>query len=64
MSIGNRKLVVAAIIVVVVVLANASEVVTWMQDSGIIPLAQHLRAEYFTGMAIVVIAADADSVAW
>ena len=57
MSIGIRKLLVAGAIVVVLALANAGAIVGWLQDLGVIPLAQSIRSDYVTGTAIAVIVA-------
>ena len=57
MSIGSRKLVVVSVIATVLVLANAGTIVSWMQEAGLIPLAQYIRSEYITGTAIAVIVA-------
>jgi len=57
MSIGSRKLLVAGVIAAVLVLANVGTIVGWLQDLGVIPLAEHVRSEYVTGTAIVVIVA-------
>ena len=54
MSIGGRKLAVAAVIVAILALANTSSIVGWLQDLGVIPLAQYIRSEYVTGTAIAV----------
>ena len=57
MSIGIRKLLVVAVIAAVLVLTNVGLVVAWLEESGVIPWAKHLRDEYFTGTAITVIVA-------
>lgn len=57
MSIVKRKLLVASAIVMVLVLANAGTIVAWLRGTGLILLAEHLRAEYVTGTAIAVIVA-------
>ena len=57
MSIARRKLLVASVIVLVLLLANAGTIVAWMQDLGVIPLAQYIRSEYVTGTAIAMIMA-------
>ena len=57
MSIGSRKLAVASVIVAVLLLANAGGLVVWLQDLGVIPLAQYIRSEYITGTAIAVVVA-------
>lgn len=57
MSIGSRKLVVVGVIAAVLVLASTGTIVEWLQELGVIPLAQHIRSEYITGTAIAVIAA-------
>ena len=57
MSIARRKLLVASVIVLVLLLANAGTIVAWMQDLGVIPLAQYIRSEYITGTAIALIVA-------
>ena len=57
MSIGSRKLLIACVIATVLLLANAGTVLAWLQDLGVIPLAQHIRSEYVTGTAIAVIMA-------
>ncbi len=57
MSIVKRKRLVVAIIVVVLVLANTGAIVAWLQATGLIPLAEYLRAEYVTGTAIAVVVA-------
>ncbi|MGD2109556.1 MAG: hypothetical protein PVI86_09210 [Phycisphaerae bacterium] len=57
MSIGSRKLFVAGAIAAIFAVANAGTIVGWLQDLGVIPLAQHIRSEYITGTAIAVIVA-------
>ncbi len=57
MSNAKRKLVVAGPIVAVLVLANAGAILAWLQNLGVIPLAQHIRSEYVTGTSIAVIVA-------
>ena len=57
MSVGSRRLLVAAVLVVILSLANAGTIVGWLQDLGVIPFAQYLRSEYITGTAIAVIMA-------
>ncbi len=57
MSIGKRKLAVISVIAAVLLLANAGTIVDWLQGIGLIPLAEYLRVEYVTGMAIAVIVA-------
>ena len=57
MSIEKRKLLIVGIIVAVLALANTGAIVGWLQGSGLIPLAEYIRAEYVTGTAIAVIVA-------
>ena len=57
MSIGNRKLLVASVVVVVVTLANTGTILVWLQELGVLPLAEHIRSEYLTGTAIAIIVA-------
>ncbi len=57
MSIAKRKLGVCVAITAVLVLANTGTIFAWLQDLGVIPFAQHIRSEYVTGTAIVVIVA-------
>lgn len=57
MSLGFRKIIVVGTIIAVLLLANASLLVSWLQESGLVPLANHVRSEYLTGTAITVIAA-------
>lgn len=55
MSLRARKIIVVTVLAVVLLLANAWLVADWLDRTGVIGGAQHLRAEYFTGTAIVVI---------
>ena len=57
MAVGSRKLVVVGVSAAVLVLASAGTIVEWLQELGVIPLAQHIQSEYLTGTAIAVIAA-------
>ena len=57
MSIGSRKLLVAGAIAAIFAVANAGTIVGWLQDLGVIPLAQHIRSEFTTGTAVAVIVA-------
>jgi hypothetical protein len=42
-------------IVAVLLLANVGGILAWLQGIGLIPLAEHLRAECVTGTAIAVV---------
>ncbi len=56
MSLAVRKLIIIGLIAAVLLLANAWAIVSWLGESGLIGLAQHIRAEWFTGTAVAVIA--------
>jgi hypothetical protein len=56
-SLRAKKIVVVAVIGAVILLANAWLVAEWLDKLGAVDWAQHVRAEYFTGTAIVVILA-------
>lgn len=57
MFLGIRKLIVLAVILAVFLLGNVWMVVNWLQEHGVVDLAQHLRTEYLTGTALAVIIA-------
>ncbi|MCY2950813.1 MAG: hypothetical protein NTU53_02415 [Planctomycetota bacterium] len=57
MKLATRKLIILLAIVVVLAAANALAIVAWLDHSGIIDFAGHIRSEYLTGTAIAVIAA-------
>ena len=57
MSITRRKLLVASVIVAVLLFANAGTIVAWLQELGVLPLAEYVQSEYLTGTAIAVVVA-------
>lgn len=57
MSVAGRKLLVIGAVVLVLLLANVGTIVSVLKDLGMLPLAEHIRAEYLTGTAIAVIVA-------
>ena len=57
MSLGIRKVTVLALVVGIFLLANLWFLVNWLQDQGVVDVAQYVRAEYLTGTAITVIIA-------
>ena len=57
MTLSVRRLSVIGFVAAILLLANAGAIVAWMQGIGLVPLAEHLRAEYVTGTAIAVIVA-------
>ena len=57
MSLGIRKVAVLALVAGVFLLANLWFVVNWLQDQGVVDVARHVRAEYFTGTAITILIA-------
>ncbi len=57
MSLGIRKVAVLALVAGVFLLANLWFVVNWLQDQGVVDVAQHVRAEYLTGTAITILIA-------
>jgi hypothetical protein len=56
-KLATRKLIILLIIIVVLVVANALAIAAWLDHSGIIDFARHIRSEYLTGTSIAVIAA-------
>ena len=56
MKLATRKLIILLAIVAVLVVANALAIAAWLDHSGIIDFARHIRREYLTGTAIAVIA--------
>lgn len=57
MTLAIRKVIVAFAILVVLLLANMVAFVCWLERSGVIAWAQHVREEFVTGTAITVILA-------
>ncbi|MCY2955097.1 MAG: hypothetical protein NTU53_24480 [Planctomycetota bacterium] len=57
MKLATRKLIILLTLIVVLAIANALAIVAWLDHSGIIDFARHIRGEYLTGTAIAVIAA-------
>jgi hypothetical protein len=53
----RRKVFVFGFVLAVVLLANAAIIAQWLDDTGIVGLAQAVRHEYLTGTAIAIIAA-------
>ena len=54
MVLRTRKLVIAGVIAAVLFLANALVIAAWLDNSGVIGWARHIREEYATGTAITV----------
>ena len=57
MNIEHRKTVIAIVVAFVLALANMNEVVSWLEEAGVLPWARQIRSEYLTGTAIAVILA-------
>ncbi len=57
MNLTHRKIAIATVVALTIVLANMNEIVSWLQELGVLPLAEHIRSEYLTGTAIAVIVA-------
>lgn len=57
MTLAIRKIIVASAILVVLLLANMVALVCWLDRTGVIAWAQHVREEFLTGTAITVILA-------
>ena len=55
MTPGIRKLIVVGLVAAILLLAKAGAIAAWLYNVGLIPWAQHLRAEYITGTAITII---------
>ncbi len=55
MTLGIRKFVVVSLVGAVVLFANFLLVARWLQEKGVIDLAQHVRREFLTGTAITII---------
>jgi hypothetical protein len=57
MTLDVRKLIVVALAGGLFLLGNLWNVVQWLDDRGLIRAAQHIRREYLTGAAVVIIVA-------
>jgi hypothetical protein len=55
MTLGMRKIIVAAVVAVILILANFLVLGHWLDNIGLIPWAQTLRERYVTGTAITII---------
>ncbi len=55
MSLGIRKLIVLGCVAGICVVGNVWLIVGWLQEHGVIDLAQYMRQEYLTGTAITLI---------
>ncbi len=55
MTLGIRKLIVVSLVGAVVLFANFLLLAHWLQEKGVIDLAQHVRREFLTGTAITII---------
>lgn len=55
MTLGIRKLIVLGLVTGIFLLGNIWLVVSWLNEQGVIDLAQHVRREYLTGTAITLI---------
>ena len=55
MALGVRKLIVLGLIGGVFLLANTMFLAYWLQEMGVVDLAQRLREEFITGTAITVV---------
>jgi hypothetical protein len=55
MTLGIRKLIVVSLVGGVVLFANFLLVAHWLQEKGVIDMAQHVRQEFLTGTAITII---------
>lgn len=57
MSLTVRKSIVIFAVGLVLLLANVAALVAWLDQTGVIAWAQHVREEFLTGTAITVILA-------
>jgi hypothetical protein len=57
MTLGMRKVIVAAVVVAILILANFLVLAHWLDDIGLIPWAQTVRDRYLTGTAMTIIMA-------
>lgn len=57
MSLGIRKLLVVGLVLAIVGIANVMIIAAWLQDTGLIDLARHVRREFLTGTAITILVA-------
>ena len=57
MSLGIRKLMVIGLVLAIVGIANVMVIAAWLQDTGLIDLARHVRREFLTGTAITILLA-------
>lgn len=57
MKLAVRKVIVASVILVVLLLANIVALACWLDRAGVVAWAQHVREEFITGTAIMVILA-------
>lgn len=55
MSLSTRKATVILAVAAVFMVANIWIVVNWLEEKGVIELAEHVKAEYLTGTAITII---------
>ena len=55
MTLGIRKLIVVSLVGAVVLFANFLLIARWLQEKGVIDMAQHVRMEFLTGTAITII---------
>jgi len=55
MTVGIRKLIVVGLVGAVVLFANFLLLARWLEEKGVIDLAQHVRREFLTGTAITII---------
>ena len=55
MTLGVRKLIVAATVVAVLLLANAVTVVQWLEETGALKWARGARAEYLNGTTLTIL---------
>jgi hypothetical protein len=55
MTLGTRKLIVLVAVAAIFAMANIWLVVNWLNERGLIDLAQYVRREYLTGTAITVV---------
>lgn len=55
MTLGRRKIIVAAAVAAILILANFFVLARWLDDIGVIRWAQGLRHEYLTGTALTII---------
>ena len=55
MSLISRKAIVVLAVAAVFMVANIWIVANWLEEKGVIGVAEHIKAEYLTGTAITII---------